>query len=117
MPSVRRVQKLDDNDVFVAIAHPVRRDILDKLVKQDMNASSIAGKFNHVSRSAVSQHLTILVDSGLVNRNKQGREQVYSIQADNLAEVYQWVQKFEHFWIQGLDLLGDILDEMAEEED
>ncbi len=116
MPSVSRVQKLDDNDVFVAIAHPVRRDILDKLVKEDMNASRIAGTFK-VSRSAVSQHLTILVDSGLVNRNKQGREQVYSIQADNLAEVYRWVQKFEQFWSQRLDLLGDLLDDMADEED
>ena len=116
MPSVNRVQKLDENDVFVAIAHPVRRNILDQLVKEDMNASGIANGFK-VSRSAVSQHLSILVDSGLVNRTKQGREQVYSIQADNLAEVHRWVGKFEQFWNQRLDLLADVLDEIADEED
>ena len=116
MPSVSRVQKLDGNDVFVAIAHPVRRDILDQLVKQDMNASAIADEFK-VSRSAVSQHLGILVDSGLVNRNKQGREQIYSIQADKLAEVYQWINKFEKFWSERLDLLGSVLDEMKDEEE
>lgn len=116
MPSTRSVQKLDDDDVFVAIAHPVRRQILDELVQSDMNANSLASKFD-VSRSAVSQHLSILVDSGLVNRQKQGRQRVYSLQADNLAEVYQWVEQFKQFWSSRLDNLGKLLDEMEDEGD
>lgn len=113
MPS-RTIYKLE-NDVFVAIAHPVRRQILETLAQESMTTNAIAEPFD-VSRSAISQHLTLLVDTGLVIRKKQGRTQVYSIQPENLNQVYEWIQKFEGMWNANLDRLGTLLDELADEE-
>lgn len=112
MPS-RTIYKLD-NDVFIAIAHPVRRQILDALAQGSLTTNEIAQPFD-VSRSAISQHLTILIETGLVSREKQGRKQVYQVQPDNLNEIYQWLQKFEGMWNASLDRLSDLLNELAEE--
>ncbi len=110
MPS-RSIHK-SENDVFVAIAHPVRRQILESLAQGSMTTNEIAQPFD-VSRSAISQHLAVLVDTGLVSREKQGRTQVYQVQPDNLNEIYQWIQQFEGMWNASLDRLGDLLDDMA----
>lgn len=114
MPS-RTVYKLD-NDVFVAIAHPVRRQILEALAQESLTTNAIAEPFD-VSRSAISQHLGLLVDTGLVTRQKQGRTQVYQLRPDNLNEVYQWIQQFEGMWNASLDRLGDLLDDLAERDE
>jgi len=113
MPS-RSVYK-SDNDVFVAIAHPVRRQILEALAQGSMTTNEIAEPFD-VSRSAISQHLGLLVDTGLVVREKKGRTQVYQVKPENLNEIYQWMQQFEGIWNASLDRLGDLLDDMANEE-
>jgi len=113
MPS-RSIHK-PENDVFVAIAHPVRRQILEALAQESLTTSEIAQPFD-VSRSAISQHLSLLVDTGLVTREKQGRTQVYQVKPDNLNEVYQWMQQFEGIWNASLDRLGDLLDELADED-
>ena len=113
MPS-RTVYKLE-NDVFVAIAHPVRRQILEALAQGSMTTNEIAKPFD-VSRSAISQHLSLLVDTGLVTREKQGRKQAYRVQPDNLNQIYEWIQQFEGIWNSSLDRLGDLLEEIAEEE-
>ena len=81
-----------------------------------MTTNAIAEPFD-VSRSAISQHLSLLVETGLVTRKKQGRTQVYKIQPDNLNEVYQWINRFEGMWNASLDRLGGILDQLAEEKD
>lgn len=113
MPS-RTVYKLE-NDVFVAIAHPVRRDILEALANGRKSANEIAAPFE-VSRSAISQHLGILVEAGLISRERDGRKQVYQVQPDNLNQIYEWIQKFDGIWNQSLDRLGELLDDMAQEE-
>jgi len=112
MPS-RTIFKLE-NDVFVAIAHPIRRQILEALAQEKLTTNEIAEPFD-VSRSAISQHLTLLVDTGLVSREKQGRKQVYRIKPDNLNEIYKWMQKFDGIWNASLDRLGNLLGELAEE--
>lgn len=115
MPTTRKtVRELDSSDVFIAIAHPVRRQILDQLVNQDLSTSNIAKPFD-ISRSAVSQHLGILVESGLVTRERQGREQMYHLEPEALREVYLWVQRYEQFWTEKLDNLGTLLDELAQQ--
>ncbi|MEO0563309.1 MAG: metalloregulator ArsR/SmtB family transcription factor [Chloroflexota bacterium] len=104
-----------DIDVFTAIAHPVRREILEILASGDRTAGELTAPFE-VSRSAVSQHLSLLVDAGLIERRRQGRKQLYQIQPDNLNEVYRWIQQFEAFWAERLDNLGQVLDEIAQNE-
>ena len=113
MPS-RTIYKLED-DVFVAIAHPVRRGILEALANGRKSANEIAEPFD-VSRSAISQHLGILVDAGLILRQRDGRNQFYQVQPDNLNVIYEWIQKFDGIWNQSLDRLGGLLDELAQEE-
>ncbi len=113
MPS-RTVYKSED-DVFIAIAHPVRRQILEALAQGSMTTNEIAKPFE-VSRSAISQHLTLLIDTGLVTREKHGRTQVYQVQPDNLNEVYRWIQQFEGMWNSNLDRLGNLLNDLADED-
>jgi DNA-binding transcriptional ArsR family regulator len=114
MPSSRKTSQHVDTDVFTAIAHPVRREILDLLTRGEQSASSLAEPFD-VSRSAISQHLGILLDSGLVIREKRGREQMYRLRPENLNQVYRWIRQYEHFWPEKLDALEAFLDTMAED--
>jgi DNA-binding transcriptional ArsR family regulator len=110
MPSTHKTDKHVEGDVFTAIANPVRRQILTSLAHRNLTVTDIAEPF-HVSRSAISQHLTVLLDSGLVAVQKQGREHVYRIRTEALDEVYQWMKQFEHFWLGRLDALEAYLDE------
>ncbi|MCC6614827.1 MAG: winged helix-turn-helix transcriptional regulator [Anaerolineae bacterium] len=105
-----------DTDIFAAIAHPVRRQILDTLLQGDMTVTALSAPFD-VSRSAISQHLGILMDSGLVSMEKRGREHYYQLRPDNLNEIARWIGQYEHFWQQKLDALGDYLDEMAAQDE
>lgn len=112
---IGRQAKNADEDVFTAIAHPVRRQILDMLAAQDMNVNDLAAPFK-ASRSAISQHLKILLDTALVTREKRGREQVYKLRPENLNQVAAWLNKYEQFWPQKLDALGSFLDALVTSE-
>lgn len=111
----RKTVQAADVDVFTAIAHPVRRQILDTLARGELSVANLAAPFD-ISRSAISQHLSILLDSGLVTMKKQGRENVYQLRPENLNHVYQWLQQYEKFWPEKLDALGQYLDQMAADE-
>jgi DNA-binding transcriptional ArsR family regulator len=99
-----------DTDVFTVIAHPVRRQILDTLAHGDKTVTSLAEPFE-MTRSAISQHLSILLGSGLVAVEKRGKEHYYQLRPDNLNEVYRWIRSFEQFWSEKLDALEAYLDE------
>lgn len=103
-------------DVFTAIAHPLRRQILDALRDGEKTVTLLAEPFD-VSRPAISQHLGILLESGLVERTKRGREQYYQLRPENLNQVRDWIAHFERFWTTRLDALGDFLDDYDDEED
>ncbi|WP_432709348.1 ArsR/SmtB family transcription factor [Pedobacter sp.] len=96
-------------DVFQAIADPNRREIIDLLVKQTMNLNALAGHFD-ISRPAVSKHIKILTECGLVVVNQNGRERYCSVDAKKLEEVDQWLSNYRKFWNHKLDALGDFLD-------
>jgi DNA-binding transcriptional ArsR family regulator len=86
-------------DVFFAIADENRRGILQKLAleNESLSVGTIAENFK-ISRNAVSKHIIILRESGLVETEYHGRENMVSLNAYKLAEVYQWVSIFEEFW-------------------
>ncbi|MCA9908955.1 MAG: winged helix-turn-helix transcriptional regulator [Anaerolineae bacterium] len=115
MPSIRKTTGQVDTDIFTAIAHPVRRQILDTLMQSDLSVTALSAPFD-ISRSAISQHLSILLDSGLVVMEKRGREHLYHLRPENLNEVARWISQYEHFWQQKLDALGEYLDQMAAED-
>jgi DNA-binding transcriptional ArsR family regulator len=113
MPAIKKTVQHTDVDVFTAIAHPVRRQILEQLMQGPQTANRLAEPFD-ITRSAVSQHLGILTDAGLVVRVRQGREQIYRLRPDNLSEVQSWISRFEQFWPTALDSLETLLDEMKD---
>jgi DNA-binding transcriptional ArsR family regulator len=97
-------------DVFTAIAHPVRRQLLDILAEQDQTVKALAAPFA-MSRPAISQHLKILLDAGIVVMREEGRLNYYHLQPEKLIEVQSWLMHYQQFWTEHLDTLGVLLDE------
>ena len=99
-------------DVFAAIADPTRRAILRRLGDGEQPVSRLAEQFN-VTLSAISQHIRILRDVGLVTARKAGRERVYRLNAAPLQSVSEWVAFYEPFWSGKLDALETYLEATA----
>lgn len=97
-------------DVYAAIAHPVRRHILDLLAERDRSVSEIASHFE-ISRPAISQHLRVLLDAGLVAERRVGRERRYALIPERLAVVAAWLAHYQRFWEHSLDRLKTTLAE------
>ena len=95
-------------DVFQAIADPTRREIIDLLAHQSLNLNSIAGKFD-ISRPAVSKHIRILTECGLLIIREQGRERYCSADLKKLRQVSEWTERYRAFWTKKLDALEDFL--------
>ncbi|MDQ0061815.1 ArsR/SmtB family transcription factor [Paenibacillus harenae] len=85
------------HDVFQAIADPTRRRVLELLGDEELPLNAISGHFT-MSRTAVSKHLRILSDAGLVKDRKVGRETRYRLEADPLRELQRWLAYYERFW-------------------
>jgi len=96
------------HDVFGAISHPARRRMLDLLVDADCSVNALAGHFQ-MSRPAVSQHLRILLDVGLVTEQRHGRERRYHFVPEQLAPVRDWIARYERFWDDRLRRLQKLL--------
>jgi DNA-binding transcriptional ArsR family regulator len=101
-------------DVFQAIADPNRRAILALLAKQRLTLNGVADNFR-ISRPAVSRHIKILAECGLVYVSQQGRERYCEVRLDKLREVSDWVEQYRQLWEQKFDRLDDILEEMKKE--
>jgi DNA-binding transcriptional ArsR family regulator len=100
-------------DVFHAIADPTRRAILTRLAQAggaERSAGELSASFA-MTLSAVSQHLRVLREAGLVEVRKAGRERLYRLNADPLREVAEWTRAYEGFWRDRLDRLGTFLEE------
>src|SRR6187455_2924018 len=95
-------------DVFGAISHPARRQMLDLLSADDSSVNAIAGHFK-MSRPAVSQHLRVLLDAGLVTEQRHGRERRYHFVPQQLAPVRDWLALYERFWDDRLQRLEKLL--------
>lgn len=98
--------------VFSALAHPVRRQVIALLLVNDRTAGAIAEEFE-ISRSAVSEHLGILRHADLVRETKSGRERIYSLNAEPLAELRNWLEPFETYWKVRLERLARQLEDNA----
>jgi len=96
-------------DVFQAIADPTRREIINLLAHQALNLNAIADNFD-ISRPAVSKHIRILTECGLLMITQQGRERYCRADLQKLKEVSEWTEQYRAFWTQKLDALGDFLD-------
>ncbi len=94
-------------DVYGAIADPTRRALLLRLANEgERNVTELLKPFS-ISQPAVSKHLRILREAGLVRSRKEGRLRLYEIEANRLRQVFDWVSHFEQYWDEKLDALGD----------
>lgn len=90
-------EALQKHDVFQAIADPTRRQLLHLLGDGEMPVTAISGQFP-MSRTAVSKHLRILAEAGLVKDRKVGRETRYRLDPEPLRELKRWLAYFEQYW-------------------
>ena len=97
------------NDVFAAVASPVRRRILCLLREKSLVAGEIANKFD-LQRPAVSEHLQVLRNVGLVREEILGRQRLYHLNPQPLQEVTEWLNPFERYWQERLNALKNSLD-------
>jgi DNA-binding transcriptional ArsR family regulator len=97
-------------DAFGAIAHPVRRTLVNALAGGDKAVNELAAAVP-VSRPAVSQHLAVLRGVGLVSEQRQGRERRYHLHPERLDEVRKWMHTLDQFWDDRLDRLRRHLEE------
>jgi len=95
-------------DVFQAIADPTRRTIIDMIAQRSLNLNAVAENFD-VSRPAISKHIKILTECGLIIIKKKGRERYCEAKLQKLNEVSQWVEQHRIFWTKKLDALDDFL--------
>jgi len=96
-------------DVFQAIADPNRRAIISLLAEQQkMNVNGLAEKFK-ISRPAISKHIKILSECGLVITTQEGRDKYCEMKFEKLNEVSTWVEQYRKFWEEKLDALDNYL--------
>jgi len=98
-------------DVFQAIADPTRRAIINMIAHQSLNLNAVAENFE-VSRPAISKHIKILTECGLIVIKQQGRERFCEAKLDKLNEVSDWVEQYKEFWNIKLDALENYLTEI-----
>ena len=101
-------------DVYQAIADPTRRAIINMIASQPHNVNTIAENFD-VSRQAISLHIQILIDCGLVAVKQQGRDRFCEAQLDKLGEVSMWVDQYRQHWEDKLDALEKYVEKLKNE--
>lgn len=98
-------------DVFQAIADPTRREIINVISQHPLNLNSVAETFD-MSRQAVSKHIKILTECGLIVIKQQGRERYCEAKLQKLNEVSDWVEQYRKFWNNKLDALENYLEQL-----
>lgn len=89
-------------DGFTALADPTRRRIVDLLADGERDAGSIAAGFD-ISKPAISRHLRVLREGGIIQVRQQAQRRIYSLRPDGLREIDRWLSRYRSFWSERLD--------------
>ena len=100
------------NDPFKALAHPIRRGIVERLAAGPATVGEVTHDFG-VSKPAISKHLRVLEESGVVTRVIDGRTHRLSLDPGGLDEAAEWMDRQRERWMR----LFDVIDDYLEEED
>lgn len=92
-------------DVFEAIAEPNRRALLDVLADGECSAGDLVTALPDLTQPAVSRHLRVLREVGLVEVRPDGQRRIYALRADGLTEVDKWISRYRRYWADRLDAL------------
>jgi DNA-binding transcriptional ArsR family regulator len=98
-------------DVFQAIADPNRRAIIQLIANEKLTLNGVADHFD-ISRPAISKHIKILTECGLITINQQGRERYCEAKLEKLSEIADWVETYKKFWETKLDALENYLHQL-----
>jgi DNA-binding transcriptional ArsR family regulator len=101
-------------DVYQAIADPTRRAIIQLIAAEPLDIKSLTEKFE-MSQQAVSLHVKLLVDCGLVRMEQRGRNRYCRPKLDKLSEVAEWVDQYRQHWESKLDSLETYLAKLKKE--
>ena len=102
-------------DTFIALSDPTRRRIIETLARGEVSFGELAGQFE-MSRPAVSQHLKVLRETGMVSVRPDAQKRLYSLSETGLEEVDAWLGRVREFWNQRLDRLEALLADDDQEE-
>jgi DNA-binding transcriptional ArsR family regulator len=94
--------------VFAALAHPTRRALLERLAQGDTSVSDLATPFA-MSLPAISKHLRVLEQAGLIARTKDGRVHRLRLRAQPMRDAAAWMAYYQQFWDTRLDALDHYL--------
>ena len=103
-------------DTFVALADPTRRRIIESLAGGEQSFGELAEQFE-MSRPAVSQHLKVLRDVGIVAARADAQRRIYRLSDEGLEEIDAWLAKVRAYWSPRLDRLERLLSEPGESEE
>ena len=102
------------NGIFAALADPTRRAILGELRQGDATVAQLAAPFS-MSQPAVSKHLKVLEQAGLISRSRQATARFSHLEAAPLREAVGWLMDYRSYWAESFDRLDDVLDELRAE--
>ena len=102
------------SDAFNAVAEPRRRQILDLLAKGEKPVNDVVASLG-LTQPQVSKHLRVLRKVGLVTVRGAGQQRLYTLNAERLKAIYDWVRTFEPFWDQQLDRIKERAEQLARE--
>jgi DNA-binding transcriptional ArsR family regulator len=94
--------------VFAALADPTRRAIIERLTHGDASVAELAEPFA-MSQPAVSKHLTVLENAGLISRNRVATARFSRLEAEPLKEATEYMEKYRRFWKENFDRLDDAI--------
>lgn len=100
------------SDAFNAIAEEARRDVLDALAEGEVAVNDLAARLGF-TQPQLSKHLAVLRAVDLVTVRAEGRQRLYSLNADTLHSLYEWIKPFEQLWTDRLDRLAGVAAELA----
>src|SRR5690606_39684669 len=100
-----------ENKIFQALADPSRRAIFESLTHGESAVKDLTARF-HVSQPAISQHLAVLKDAGLVRGRREGRFVYYRAEPRGLKPLIDWIAHYRAFWPEHIARLEDLLDRM-----
>jgi DNA-binding transcriptional ArsR family regulator len=101
--------------VYDALADPTRRHVIELLAERERTAGELASAFT-VSRPAVSRHLRVLREAGIVRAREEAQRRIYSLEPKPLEELDRWLESVRRFWLDRLDGLERHLERRHQEE-
>ncbi len=96
---------------FGALSDPTRRAILARLAEGDAGVLDVAAPFP-ISQPAVTKHLNVLAEAGLISRHRQARRRLCHLEPARLKQLSDWVGSYREFWEESFERLDELLDEL-----